>query len=184
MYGLVTPMQDLAVVQRLLADDPAAWERFTREFSPLLIRAAAATLGRAAASAAAEDVAQKVFAELLEDDRLLLRSFRGLSSLSTWLIGIARRQALLHLRRERPRDPPPPPLAAAGPLEELLRAESDERLAAALEAPPPRERLILRLHYRDGLPHAEIAGFLGVSPNSVSPLLERARDRLKAALKK
>lgn len=168
--------QDLATVERLLASDPAAWERFTRQYQPLLVRAASSI-----ARDAAEDVAQKVFAALLDNDRRLLRSYRGLSTLSTWLIGIARRMAIDLLRKERPRELPPP-AATAGPLEQILHAESEAQVVAALDALPPRERLILMLHYRDGLPYADIAAFLGVSPNSVSPLLERARNRLKANL--
>ena len=171
----MSPSQDLATVQRLLASDPAAWERFTRDMQPLIVRAAASIVRDAA-----EDVAQKVFAALLENDRKLLRTFQGRSSLSTWLIGITRHQALSTLRREKARDLPTPPAAAPGPLEHLLRAESEAQVTAALDALPPRERLILMLHYRDGLPYAEIAAFLGVSANSVSPLLERARNRLKA----
>jgi RNA polymerase sigma-70 factor, ECF subfamily len=172
---VVSPQQDLETVERLLASDPAAWERFTREVQPQLLRAAASI-----AREAAEDVVQRVFAALLENDRKLLRSFQGRSSLSTWLIGITRHQALSTVRREKARDLPTPPAAAPGPLEELLRVESEEQVAAALDSLPPRERLLLMLHYRDGLPYAEIAGFLGVSPNSVSPLLERARNRFKA----
>src|SRR5688572_1075487 len=142
---------------------------------PLIVRAAASIVRDAA-----EDVAQKVFAALLENDRKLLRTFQGRSSLSTWLIGITRHQALSTLRREKARDLPTPPAAAPGPLEQLLHAESQAQVTAALDALPPRERLILMLHYRDGLPYAEIAAFLGVTPNSVSPLLERARNRFKA----
>ena len=168
---------DLSLVRRLVAGDAAAWERFTRHYQPLLVRAAASV-----ARHAAEDVAQKVLAALLDRDRRLLRSFQGRSTLSTWLIGIARRMALDLLRQERPRDLPVRP-AATGPLEQLLRAEQEEGLAAALDSLTPRERLILQLHYRDGLPYAEIAGFLGVASNSVGPLLDRARDRLKAKLK-
>ena len=164
------------MVERLLASDPAAWERFTRQYQPLLVRAAASV-----ARHAAEDVAQKVFAALLDNDRRLLRSYRGLSSLSTWLIGIARRMALDLLRKERPRELPPRS-AGPGPLEQLLHAESEAQVVAALDALPPRDRLILQLHYRDGLPYADIAGFLAISPNSVGPLLDRARDRLKSAL--
>ncbi|HEX7899942.1 MAG TPA: sigma-70 family RNA polymerase sigma factor [Planctomycetota bacterium] len=169
--------RDLETVERLLASDPAAWERFTREVQPLLIRAAGAI-----ARDAAEDVAQKVFAALLENDRALLRSFEGRSSLSTWLISIARNQALTHRRHERPRELPTPPADSPGPLEELLRSENIDRVTAALDALPPRERLILMLFYRDGLSYADIAGFLGVSSNSVSPLLERARNRLRAKM--
>jgi DNA-directed RNA polymerase specialized sigma24 family protein len=71
------------------------------------------------------------------------------------------------------------PAPGRGPLEELLSVESDEQLAAA-----PRGRSSTRpspapAHYRDGLPHAQIAGVLGIAVNSVGPLLDRARERLQ-----
>src|SRR5215831_7895914 len=127
-------MDEQALVDRLIARDPAAWDRFVREYGPTLIRAAAAAGAREA-----EDVAQKVCELLLEADGRLLRTFRGRSTLSTWLIGIARHQALMQLRKERTRAalPPRPPPAAVEPLEELLSAETDEQVAAALEALPP-----------------------------------------------
>jgi RNA polymerase sigma factor (sigma-70 family) len=171
-------MDERAFVERLAARDADAWSRFERELRPLLVRAAAATGSRDP-----EDVAQKVCALLLEPDARLLRSFRGQSTLSTWLIGIARNQALMLLRRDRTLPPPPTP-AAADPLENLVAAESKARLETALETLPPRDRLLLVLHYRDGLPHVQVAAVVGIAVNSVSPLLDRARDRLKAALQK
>src|SRR5207244_7931802 len=125
-----------------------------------------------------------VFEPLLESHCRLLRSFRGQSTLSPWLIGIVRHQALMQLRKERTLPVPPARApSAVGPLEALVSAESEARLAEALDTLPPRDRLILTLHYQDGLPHASIAALLGVAANSVSPLLDRARDRLKAAAK-
>ena len=169
-------MDERALVNRLIARDPAAWDRFVREYGPTLVRAAAVVSPRDA-----EDVVQKVCTLLLDSDARLLRSFRGQSTFSTWLIGIVRNQALMVRRRERMQDalPPRPPAAPPGPLEQLLAAENEQDLAAVLEALPPRDRLLLVLHYRDGLPHAQIAAVLGVAVNSVGPLLDRARDRLK-----
>jgi RNA polymerase sigma-70 factor, ECF subfamily len=169
-------MDERALVDRLVARDPAAWDRFVREYGPILVRAAAAVAARDA-----EDLAQKVCALLLESDGRLLRTFRGQSTLSTWLIGIVRNQALMHLRKERTRSalPPRTPAPSPGPLEELVSAENDGQLAAALEALPPRDRLLLSLHYRDGLPYVQIAAILGIAANSVGPLLDRARGRLK-----
>lgn len=167
-------MEDSAFVERLIARDPGAWSRFAREYGPLLVRAAASVVGEADA----EDVGQTVCRLLVDNDARLLRSFQGRSTLSTWLVSIARHQALMVARRPRPpvRGAPEP---ASDPLEQVVRAEGAARLREALDALAPRERLLLSLHYRDGLSHAEIASVIGVSPNSVSPLLARALDRLK-----
>jgi RNA polymerase sigma-70 factor, ECF subfamily len=176
LYCFPGDMDERALVERLIARDSAAWDRFVREYGPTLVRAAAVVSPRDA-----EDVAQKVCAMLLEADARLLRSFRGQSTFSTWLIGIVRNQALMQLRRDKlgaalpPREPP----KGRGPLEDLMAAENEEQLAAALAAIPPRDRLLLTLHYLDELPHARIAAVLGIAVNSVGPLLDRARERLK-----
>lgn len=175
-------MDERALVQAMIAGDRAAWDRFLREFGQVLIRAAAAALSHAGATGDAEDVAQKVLTLLLESDRRLLRSFQGHSTLSTWIIGIARRQALTAAREDRRKPPASPRAEGRDPLEVLEAAESADHLARAMGSLPARERLILRLHYDDGLPYDRIAETLGVSINSVSPLLERARERLRRAL--
>jgi RNA polymerase sigma factor (sigma-70 family) len=56
----------------------------------------------------------------------------------------------------------------------LIR-EAKERLAA-------RDRLILTMFYEDDASLSEIALALGVSYNSVRPLILRAQERLRKAL--
>ena len=176
-------MDERAFVNALILRDPAAWRRFAEEFGPILYRAASAVLRRESpgwARQEAQEVAQAVIALLLERDAALLRTFEGRARLSTWLIGIVRRQAISHLRRQRRRPPPlrdvpevPPDAADA--------AETGERLAAAMATLGARDRLLLTL-FSEETPHAEIALTLGIALNSVSPLLQRARERLAAAL--
>jgi RNA polymerase sigma-70 factor (ECF subfamily) len=182
-------MDERSFVAELAAGRAGAWERFLRDYGPVLVRAAAAVLARAAGERGrrdAEEVAQRTVALLLEDGARLLRSFEGRSTLSTWLIGVVRRQALLHLRSQRSADTRAPASTppAASPVELAVNSESEAELRGALDALPPRERLLLTLHYFDGVPHAEIARLVGVSVNSVSPLLDRARERLKESLSK
>ena len=39
-------MDERALVERLIARDPAAWDRFIREYGPVLVRAAAVVSSR------------------------------------------------------------------------------------------------------------------------------------------
>ncbi|HXX92032.1 MAG TPA: sigma-70 family RNA polymerase sigma factor, partial [Planctomycetota bacterium] len=75
---------------------------------------------------------------------------------------------------------------AAGDLpdRELLEGDPEdrERLHAALEKIPSREKLLLKLFYFDGLSYRSIAELLKMPVNSISPLLLRAKESLKRQL--
>ena len=71
---------------------------------------------------------------------------------------------------------------APSPLDRLLRAEMAERVAAALDALPPRYRVPVRLYHLDGLSHAKIAASLDVPVATVRSLVARARRKLAPLL--
>jgi RNA polymerase sigma factor for flagellar operon FliA len=56
----------------------------------------------------------------------------------------------------------------------LERAELRQRVAAAIEALPPRERLVVTLYYREDLRLREISSVMGLSESRVSRLLNAA----------
>lgn len=177
-------MDERAFVSALIARDPAAWRRFADDLGPILYRAACAILRRESpgwARQEAQELVQGVVALLLEKNAALLRSFEGRSTLSTWLIGITRQRALSHLRLERPRPLPPAREVETEPGAAIDAAEASERLALAMEGLSPRDRLLLTLFSED-TPQAEIATILGIAVNSVSPLLQRARERVATIL--
>ena len=64
------------------------------------------------------------------------------------------------------------------PAETTERAEELERLTAALEALPHKERLAIHLYYLDPDPVAAAAGALKLSRPGFYKLLARARNRL------
>ena len=68
------------------------------------------------------------------------------------------------------------------PLDRVLHAEMAERVAAALNALPPRYRVPLRLYHLDGLSHAKIAASLDVPVGTVRSLVARARRKLAPLL--
>lgn len=162
----------------LLAGDPAAWEAFVASTRPLLERAARSVVG---SPEAAEEVVQAVYAHLCEDGFRALREFRGESRVTTWLASIAVRQGRMFVRGETRRKAREAVAAGDGevdPVDGAVGSEIREALAAARERLAPRDRLLLTLAHEDGRTHAEIATVLGVSANSVGPLLARARARL------
>ncbi len=68
------------------------------------------------------------------------------------------------------------------PEEVLTDKEQIERLAAAIDTLPPRERLMLSLFYYEELTKKEIAELMKVSAARISQLHARALERLREAL--
>jgi RNA polymerase sigma factor (sigma-70 family) len=121
--------------------------------------------------------------EILQDTLLAVwrsaGTYQSRSSVSTWLFGVARRQAHNRLRGV------PPPLAAepsdgADPLpgpEEL--AVGDDRVRAALARLPLAQREVVVLAFLDGLSHREIAEVLEIPVGTVKSRLHHARATLR-----
>lgn len=60
--------------------------------------------------------------------------------------------------------------------QDLIGAETSAHVRTALEQLSERDRDLLLLH-QDGISYRELAALVGVNPNSVAPLLARARQR-------
>jgi RNA polymerase sigma factor (sigma-70 family) len=127
--------------------------------------------------------------EVLQDTMLAVwRSaggFTGASAVSTWLFGIARRQAYYRLRGQ----PPPAPFEAVdrpdpapGPEELAIAAAGGSPLAGAVGGLPDHQRDVVALVFVAGLPLAEAAAVLGVPVGTVKSRLHHARAALARTL--
>lgn len=179
--------EDLDLVRRCLADEAGAWDVFVRRSTPAIRRGAALGLRKFRVSdpSALENVLQQVYVELLRDGKKALRSYQGKSDLEGWLAVVALRTAYHLLRKEKPEAAlqeflPASPAPAPG--ERAERSEFLDRLDAAFRKLEPRELRLLRLAFYEERSYQEIADSLGMPLNSVSPLLIRAKERLKKLL--
>jgi RNA polymerase sigma-70 factor, ECF subfamily len=104
------------------------------------------------------------------------RSWRGDSSLETWVWRIGLRTALgFRGELEKARlngsfDP------------SLVEPERDPKLAEALRALPPKRRLVVFLRYFADLSYADIAQICGTSEGTVAATLSQALDALRDAM--
>lgn len=64
----------------------------------------------------------------------------------------------------------------------ILLLEEVRQVQSLIRALPKREQEVLRMKYHQGLKHREIALALGVTEDTVTKYVERARRRLKANL--
>lgn len=114
-------------------------------------------------------------------------SFEGRSTVQTWLIGIARRQAHNNLRRRAL------PLADASELEILATSEPEpedamlasierEELAAAIRSLAPVHREALVLAFVNGLSYREMATVLEIPEGTVKSRLSNAKRALRTLL--
>lgn len=124
--------------------------------------------------------------EILQDTLLAVwrsaGTFQSRSKVSTWLFGVARRQA-----HNRLRGLPPP--AAAEPRDRADARPGPEELAvggdwlqAALAALPLAQREVVVLHFLDDLAQQEIAEVLGIPVGTVKSRLHQARAKLRESL--
>jgi RNA polymerase sigma factor (sigma-70 family) len=162
--------------EALLRGEKAAWDAFVRRYGGLVV---AAVRGIAAGQSEIEDLTQEVFVRLCKGDFRLLRSFDPVrASLSTWLTIVARSTARDGLRRRRaeavPLEAVPEAQLAIDPVEPVEKLKLPEALLS------PRQREILAMLYDREMDVAEIAGALGIDPQTVRSAHHKAMVKLRA----
>ena len=126
----------------------------------------------------AEEITQETFFRALRS----LRSFRGESSLKTWLCSIARNLYLSEQRKKAPLELDVLPDRgddAPGPEEQTIRRAESQRLHRALHelSEPYKEVFTLRVFALLGF--REIGALFGKSENWACVVYHRARAKLK-----
>jgi RNA polymerase sigma-70 factor (ECF subfamily) len=178
--SLVRAREDRSLVDRCTSGDRAAQRELFRRQS----RRVHATLFRIlGANLSMDDLIQDVFIEVFRS----LASFRGESSLSTWIDRCTAHVALSYLRKKRPKlveMVTETASVAAGPEESLLLKEAARRLYAELDQMDPVLRLAITLHVIDERPVAEVAKLMDASVVATKTRVWRARRHLEACAKR
>jgi RNA polymerase sigma factor (sigma-70 family) len=120
----------------------------------------------------ARDVVQDVFVKVY----LGLGSLRDPSAFARWLCRIADGTATDAARRRRQELPLTGAEVAPDRTEEAEAAREVREMISRLSEPA---RLAVVLHYVNGYSHAEVAQFLGTTPEAVKMRLSRARKQLR-----
>jgi RNA polymerase sigma-70 factor, ECF subfamily len=173
--SLVRAREDRSLVDRSIAGDRSAQRELFRRQS----RRVHATLFRIlGVNLWMDDLIQDVFVEVFRS----LPSFRGDSSLSTWIDRCTAHVALSHLRKKRPKLIEMVTETAAdgaSPEESLLLKEAARRLYAELDRMTPVLRLAITLHVIDDRPVAEVARIMDASVVATKTRVWRARRHLE-----
>jgi RNA polymerase sigma-70 factor (ECF subfamily) len=171
---------DAALLRRIGQGDENAMAAFYREHGRVVLAQVLLVTG------------ERVLAEEIVQDTMLAvwrgaGSFRGESSVRSWVTGIARRQTRDRLRGHRLRVVDDAFLAdqpGAGPGPEVTaldRAELAEVTGAIRELAPPH-REVLGLVFGSGLSLPEVAGVLEIPVGTVKSRLSAARAALSRIL--
>jgi RNA polymerase sigma factor (sigma-70 family) len=171
------PDRDRLLLQRFVsADDRVAVEEIFRRHVDGAWRFAR----RLVPDSDADDVVQAAFMTVMSK----ARSFRGESSVRTWLIGIVLNECRMHLRarRRRHKHERDEPAAGAHPPSEQLNSETKAAVRAALNDLPERYRAPLVLRFIEGFEFAAIAAAVGKSENTVRSQASRGLEKLRVLL--
>jgi len=184
----ITPSDD-ELLRLMTAGDEEAFAGLYRRYQRRVFRFALLMSG---CPAAADDVTQEVFLALLRESHQYDPS-RG--SLLTYLYGIARKQVLRSLDRNRTytqlvgeadEDEPTPIrhlISQDNPLSELTRGEVAAAVRQAVLALPARYREVVVLCDFEEMSYAEAADALDCSVGTISSRLNRARALLARRLR-
>ncbi|MCP4677514.1 MAG: sigma-70 family RNA polymerase sigma factor [Deltaproteobacteria bacterium] len=181
------------LVRKLKARDPRAFETLVKQYQRSVFNLVYRMIG---AKEEAEDLAQEVFVNVFKK----IDTFRGDSSLSTWILRIAsnackNRQKYLGrryydrparvLKDEQVSTNPTSPRTAgtiARP-DELVEGYQTERLLQeAIGSLDDEQRLVLVLRDIQGMTYDEISEITGLALGTVKSRLHRARMSLKEKL--
>ena len=175
--------QDETLVRRLVEGDKSCVDVFVCEYAPRLFSAFLPLCG------GNESDAEDLTFRTLECGYSKIASFRGQSSLFSWLYRIGHRFRLMDVRGKARQaeelmadvsEDIPDTCGNGGDLAET--ASEVERLEAAMAMLPAKMRDVVQLRFYEDLDVAEIASCLGIRSGTVKSRLHYAFQRLKELL--
>jgi RNA polymerase sigma-70 factor (ECF subfamily) len=168
---------DLELASRIQAGDGGAFEELYRQHATRLYNLAYRMAG---GPAEADDLLQDIFLLVYRK----LGSFRGESSLGTWLYRLAMNHCLDALRSRQTRlgqqtdsldEEGAVEVAATPPLAAVNRMDLERAIATL----PPACRAAFLLHDVEGFGHNEIGAILGISEGTSKSQVHKARLRIR-----
>ena len=188
--------REMELVGRMIAGEETAFDEFSEVYIPRVYRFAANRLKHDRDLVG--ELVQTTFCRAIAK----LPTFKGRSSLTTWLCAVCKNEIAAHYRRlmRRGREvgldelhnvPAEAAIGSSGlgPEVEVVRREETELVHLTLDSLPPHYGRILEWKYLQDLSVDEIAGRLELGSKAAESLLTRARnsfrksyDRLGAAV--
>jgi len=175
-------MTDPHLVARAQEGDLPAFEELVRKYQREIYNLACRVVQD---PEEAKDMAQQTFMQAF----IHIKEFRGQSQFRTWLFRIAINQCYNFFKTKKKFGDPVDSQELViveedhNPQEELMAAEDHNRLYAALEHLPPKQRAVLTLKLEQGLSYQEISKELGGTAGAARVNFCQAVKTLKKYLK-
>jgi RNA polymerase sigma-70 factor (ECF subfamily) len=179
--SLREPVEDSALMARIADRDRSSFEQLYRIYYPRLFGYLFRILRRVG-------VVEETINDVMMAVWRQAASFRGDSRVSTWIFGIAYRQAMKSIRRAGsepvlvPPEDAPPAIADDDAERDMAESELRLSLSTALEQLSPKHRAVVELTYYYGYSYGEIARIVGCPENTVKTRMFHARRKLQALL--
>ena len=186
------PSDEAELIRRALTRDDTAFRTIMERHNRRLYRIARGILQN---DSEAEDVVQEAYVKAFTH----LGTFRGDSSLATWLSRITMNEALGRLRRERPAIDLeifeaqqteaqiikfPHTVTSADPERTMAQREILQLVERATDNLPEIFRIVFMTRVIEGMSIEETADLLGLQPETVKTRLHRARRLVREELDK
>ncbi|MCW0482168.1 RNA polymerase sigma factor [Gaoshiqia sediminis] len=184
-------MNDQELVRSVISGNEKAFQVLVEQHQQMVLNTC---MGLVHQRNDAEDLAQEVFVEVYRS----MAGFRSDSKLSTWIYRIAINKSLNFIRDNKRRklfrsfetifgqgQPNLPSESSSDrPDRGLENKQRRERLHAAIDSLPERQRVAFTLNKFEDLPYQKIAEVMGLSLASVESLIHRAKLNLQKKLYK
>ena len=177
-YESRSSVNDIQLITRVVAGDTAAERELYEMYVDRIYRLAFRLAGD---DELARDFTQATFIRAFEK----IGSFRGESSLSTWLHSIGVSVALNGLRktkRQRSREAPMEEGLTVGSTRIEADPDLKERMARAIDSLADKYRTVFVMHDVEGYTHEEISGTLNIPIGTSKSHLFQARSKLRVSL--
>jgi RNA polymerase sigma-70 factor, ECF subfamily len=191
---------DPYLIEACLKKDLVAWSALVNKYSGLVYASIENRLkkyGIPASSQDVEDIRQNIFSDIWKNGKLSHITNRD--DISYWIAILSGNAAVEHFRSKEARRLQKTislsdkidekelseilPSGIPGPNDELARAEIEDRVDRAIESLPASEKIMMKLYLIHGKKYHQIAELLGVPKGTVSSYIQRAKEKLKKALR-
>ncbi|WP_163350742.1 RNA polymerase sigma factor [Desulfovibrio sp. JC010] len=169
------------VIIKCAEGDKSSWDTFVEKYSGIIYFTINNTLKsklRYCSQHHVDDICQNVFLRLVQNDRSLLKRYNPeKSKITTWLMVIARSVTMDFLRKG---------VYCLAPLDDFINeleapaAPVKEGLDIPEQLLSPRQKLVVKLFFEDGLDISEISEFIGIKEQSVRSAKHKALTKLRS----
>ncbi len=176
---------DRILLQRCLDRAPHAWQHFVDRFLGLVVHVAnhtAESRGLSLDQSTRDDLAAEVFLVFVANDLAVLRRFQRNCSLATYLTVISRRVIVrrLNTTNQLPSTSHQGDETQSGVEDPApTRIDDREEIQRLMQKLDSQEANVVRMYHLEGKSYEEISRLVGLSENSIGPLLSRARDKMR-----